>query len=74
MDWQPIETAPRDGRYVLLWGDDIGCVVGSWCDECEVWEAHGGMLAGSVADVCGPTICADVTHWAELPPPPSKEK
>lgn len=22
--WQPIETAPRDGRWVLVWGTSIG--------------------------------------------------
>lgn len=47
--WQPIETAPRDGRFVLLcepkW--QAGAVVGKWFDfegvihgETGFWEAH----------------------------------
>lgn len=46
--WQPIETAPRDGRDVLLASDDRGDyghaapTLGYWDAEQELWStAHG---------------------------------
>jgi len=27
MDWQPIDTAPRDGREILVWRDDMGVML-----------------------------------------------
>lgn len=33
MDWQPIETAPKDGRPILLWSSGTGDwpAKASWC-------------------------------------------
>lgn len=30
MEWQPIETAPKDGKRVLLYFRDTGVTVGFW--------------------------------------------
>lgn len=58
MDWQPIETAPWDGKPVLLWRDGhhvaariSGAHGPGWCtpDGYEVFRA---------------------THWMPLPAPP----
>ena len=64
IDWQPIETAPKDGEVVMLYwptmsitaypatgfnhGDEYGWTLNSWRDYGEVYP----------------------THWMPLPPAP----
>lgn len=59
IDWQPIETAPKDGTIVLLWCVDDHCpataVSGFW-DE-TMW-LHRSIYA-----------YASPTHWAPISPP-----
>jgi hypothetical protein len=62
MQWQPIETAPKDGTNVLLFFRDWcrgGPLVtaGWWVDGADVWEILEG--SGGSADA-----------WMPLPPPP----
>lgn len=60
-DWQPIETAPKDGTRVLLHTPDThrySPVLGSWSDFEERWEEWGDYYP------CYPT------HWMPLPEPP----
>jgi len=67
MEWQPIETAPRDGTPVLIWLDDEGfCVKGIWrrppgCDEFMWWIPE--MDAGGFHEP---------SHWMPLPAPPGQ--
>jgi hypothetical protein len=60
-DWQPIETAPRDGTAILGYCDQGPVVIrnsyGSWIVE----NSHGYNEDGEVYDV---------THWMPLPEPP----
>lgn len=66
MEWQPIETAPKDDEtLVLLWAapapasHDGGMDVGWWYYPKERWNAqHGGSLNFRP------------THWMPLPEPP----
>jgi hypothetical protein len=69
--WQPIETAPRDGTFILACfehphrkynshrpSDYIGVVSARWIDHNGGgWTWHG--------------ISGHVTHWRPLPAPPS---
>jgi len=56
-EWQPIETAPKDGTRVLL-GFMGGTVLsGSW--------RHGWAADGSLQNDLRPT------HWQPLPNPPA---
>lgn len=59
MTWQPIETAPKDGKRILL-SSASGCMsVGEW--SMDGWACGFHLLW------FGPT------HWMPLPPPPNKE-
>lgn len=67
MDWRPIETAPKDGTEVLLYGrpphkDDLTCYVGRW----GTWDSAGGPSDCWISG--GPHYRP--THWMPLPAPP----
>ncbi len=73
-DWQPIDTAPRDGTRVLLWCEDgVGAVIGIWYAFKSnllppYWATTRGLLHGSAHD-----REYQPTHWQPLPPAPSEE-
>ena len=83
MEWQPIETAPRDGTAVLvhriIWpglpsGRSEECngyntyVAAWWAEECE-----GGAWVCYMDAVYDPLCPIDPTHWMPLPAAPSEE-
>lgn len=72
--WMPIETAPKDGTYLLLWeqystNPFVGCwAFGSWSVSHEHVDAEGGWDGANVVD----SISQDrITHWTPLPLPPT---
>jgi hypothetical protein len=60
--WQPIETAPRDGRTILAYGcwpnfpsvPDVAFVY--WDEDSNWWAFDGEEML--------------ITHWMHLPEPP----
>lgn len=61
MTWQPIETAPKDGSFII-YGPSIGviCEVENWLDTqfaCFFSESYGRIY--------------NPTHWMPLPEPPA---
>lgn len=73
-EWQPIETAPKDGTRVLAyWPDCYGngsaCAVESWFgpwgkgNADQTWQSPFEWADGH----------NDPTHWMPLPPPPARE-
>ena len=73
--WRPIETAPKDGRPVLLWWSTRGASVGryehddmfserpsSWVSPEFGWRSDG--------DLCIPVNQEHCTHWMPLPAAP----
>lgn len=62
-EWQPIETAPKDGQEILLFCRDTReQMVGFWSASWEGWQfAHGPYD--------GPHICIP-DDWRPLPEPP----
>lgn len=76
MGWQPIETAPKDGRFLLLFGPEGGVApdgeygVPWWCvaNWGPTWN---GLLDWSSGDDQPPL---KPTHWMPLPEPPATEE
>ena len=67
MTWQPIATAPKDGRYILFtcdWGVGPRIVVGWWDSLADGWYA--------TPCVKGLKALTPV-HWMPLPDPPKAE-
>lgn len=59
MDWQPIETAPKDGTIVLAcWAGYKGCILVRMLQDGE-W--HSGPNDPHIKSI---------THWMPLPAPP----
>lgn len=69
--WQPIETAPKDGRLLLLHGVDVHNeyrkppFIGRWAGDYEgdvgrYWQCRTPGLSAEIAP----------THWQYLPEPP----
>ena len=82
MDWQPIETAPKDGTAVLIYRKieakhaDAGFVQGPRPGQVLcIWEAlwcEPDFAAGYWADPGDmDEVMTDPTHWMPLPPPPT---
>ena len=66
--WELIETAPKSGIIILLWGssvlygvtirveeEDRSCILGSWDGEAWADETEGWIL--------------EPTHWVQLSKP-----
>lgn len=75
MEWQPIETAPKDGDNVLLFGriDPRHPFEGIRWQKMTVfsgyWDRIDGAWCPSGATWAGPFM--EVTHWKPLPSPPT---
>ncbi len=80
MDWQPIETAPKDGTKVDGWavntvtGEPVGRMPGMWW-EGEAWQY--GREKGFYWEIEVPIFAktgvpvVKLTHWMPLPKPPT---
>lgn len=71
--WQKMETAPKDGRWIMLWLPSplSYCVLARWLDDEESgyrdWQKMGG-------DNPTPKPLPSATHWMPLPAaPPATE-
>lgn len=62
--WQPIESAPKDGKLVVLWQRGHGLHVARWSEAFEDW--HGTDWEHTPA--------LDPTHWMRPEPPAQPPK
>ena len=61
MEWQPIETAPKDGTWVLVCQGQNNIIRSAkWSIDYDHWEVSSGAMS----------YIAGVTHWMPLPEPP----
>lgn len=84
-EWQPIETAPKDGTEILGWRKDCGPMLIRWTYPREfLTERELDDMDDDSSDAQG-WFCADFiagfrldeymtpTHWISLPEPPKGE-
>ena len=60
-EWQPIDTAPKDGTYILCWELD-------WGTELMMWLPSGWDNGDTMSRQTWPT------HWMPAPRPPGTEE
>ena len=69
-DWQPIETAPKDGTMVFVWFPDMPkAFLEEYEGRIKLGRFVEGLQEWSVQDVGG-NIPPKVTHWRPLFDPP----
>ena len=70
--WQPIETAPKDGSYLLLHTEFSETVIG-WFGKDTNIEEYEGWLYGDGNDYSTGLFYNPIkpTHWMPLPKPPA---
>lgn len=71
-DWQPIETAPRDGTDIIVWDGEVRTVT-LWGKVSHV-PIFGflGVWGSDIEDV--DLMNPQPTHWMPMPNPPSGPK
>ena len=62
-EWQPIETAPKDGQAILV-TDGMDCYCVEWDEEFDWWAVDDNKLGPFRLRGSAPT------HWMPLPPVP----
>lgn len=64
MEWQPIETAPKDGRHILVWSSGDECEMVYFCRESNMWATSWE------SDLDYNNLCIP-KFWMPLPQPPA---
>lgn len=71
--WLPIESAPKDGTFVLLFvGGAFPVVIARWYKPWENWHAGGLPIDPAREEYFG-IGSAVPTHWQPLPVPPATD-
>lgn len=82
MEWQPIETAPKDGTSILGWSEERGqreTKMGKYTEGSPGYakwkDGYGPLNSGWAWDTHHNWLTTwNPTHWMPLPPPPSNMK
>lgn len=74
-EWQPIETAPKDGSVIYLWDAHYRCRVTGAKWDFHYWMngVSQGEKSWGAGDRDGP-FCGKPTHWMPIPSPPSGDE
>ncbi len=65
IEWQPIETAPKDGTDVLVWD-------GRAVQLAQAYEENGVVCWWNSSEQC--KIDGSFLRWQPLPAPPKEDK
>ena len=68
-EWQSIKTAPKDGRWIMVWQASIASVYNSWDTDHVYTPRFVSWKDDRWRDVDGDQV-KSVTHWMSLPKPP----
>lgn len=68
-EWQPIETAPKDGTHILLSGYNYN-KKGNPRWVCEGWYEQSEFIGVNEYEI---SSCAFADKWKPLPQPPQKK-
>lgn len=70
-EWQPIDTAPKDGTLILGWPQDGGGpVIVWWASHGEQFKDQDGWDTGECDGYGDPKPKEILTHWMPLPDAP----
>lgn len=61
MEWQPIDTAPKTGTFLVYMPEDTRTPI-----QVAEWHPNVKVIGGVFAFDAKP-----VTHWMPFPPPPA---
>ena len=67
-EWQPIETAPKDGTPILAYVEDVAIQM-EYSYFLKEWGPV--WLAAHGCGCCGEYSVPEPTHWMPLPDPPT---
>lgn len=71
MNWQPIETAPKDGSFIDIWvtgPDEKG-----WRETDFYWNGRNFVTDFEGMHILPGSAIYIPTHWMPLPPPPASD-
>jgi hypothetical protein len=64
VNWQPIDSAPKDGRSVLAYAGEVVVMRYIADRDCNLWVYTDELLSDACPEPDQPT------HWVPLPAPP----
>lgn len=70
-DWQPIETAPKDGEWLIGYHDFAGVIPICWCDIFHRWETPDQNFSKGDEGPFDWFPC-EPTEWTPRPKPPHR--
>ena len=68
-DWHPIETAPKDGRRLLMFSEDEDYEDCDLTPQIGLWRDGQWLIAWDFTPMDGDVFKLP-THWMPLPEPP----